>query len=300
MATALANLVATVAVAVSGMAPVAHLTPQQKAGLVVISGLPAPRGVGGVLVQGASRTLPRPADALVFTDQEGGKVKTFPTLPPWLAASAFRTPRSAFSAGLATGVGLRRAGVHVDLAPVLDGHDGPLGSRQFRSRSIGVAFARGLLLAGAGACAKHFPGLGSAPVSTDDRSGVVARVRAWEVAGFRAAVAAGVPCVMVSNAFYPARDRGRASLSPGAYRLLRAQGFSGVAITDSLSIIREAPVGTWAQRAMRAGADMVLFTSPAHARAAIKALIPLARRGELDAHVARVLALRKRFGLPAP
>src|SRR3954447_17934484 len=151
------------------MAPVASLTPQQKAALVVISGLPAPRGVGGVLVQGWSRQLPRPADALVFTDQEGGTVKTFPTLPPWLAASAFRTRNSAFSAGLTTGATLRRAGVHVDLAPVLDGHDGPLGSRQFKTQAIGAAFARGLVLAGAGACAKHFPGLGSAPISTDER-----------------------------------------------------------------------------------------------------------------------------------
>jgi hypothetical protein len=36
----------------------------------------------------------------------------------------------------------------------------------------------------------------------------------------------------------------------------------------------------------------VLFTSPAHARRAIRALLPLARRGELDAHVARVLRAR--------
>jgi hypothetical protein len=37
---------------------------------------------------------------------------------------------------------------------------------------------------------------------------------------------------------------------------------------------------------------MLLFTSPAHARRAIMALVPLARRGELDAHVARVLRFR--------
>jgi hypothetical protein len=41
---------------------------------------------------------------------------------------------------------------------------------------------------------------------------------------------------------------------------------------------------------------MVLFTSPAHARRAIRALLPLARRGELDEHVARVLRFRRMLG----
>ena len=49
-------------------------------------------------------------------------------------------------------------------------------------------------------------------------------------------------------------------------------------------------------RAVRAGADLLLFTSPAYAERAIRALIPLARRGELDEHVVRVLRFRRRFG----
>jgi hypothetical protein len=40
---------------------------------------------------------------------------------------------------------------------------------------------------------------------------------------------------------------------------------------------------------------MLLFTSPAHAERAVRALLPLARRGELDAHVARILRLRARL-----
>jgi hypothetical protein len=38
-------------------------------------------------------------------------------------------------------LGLRAAGVDVDLAPVLDLPDGPLGSRQFRSPRFGFAFS---------------------------------------------------------------------------------------------------------------------------------------------------------------
>ena len=116
------------------------------------------------------------------------------------------------------------------------------------------------------------------------------RVRQRDLAPYRAAIRNGLRCVMVANAFYGTRFR--ASIEPSTYRLLRGLGFDGVAITDSLSIVRAAPVERWARQAVRAGADLVLFTSPAQARRAIRALVPLARRGELDAHVARVLRYR--------
>jgi beta-N-acetylhexosaminidase len=265
------------------------LSPQQQAALVVVSGLPAPAGVGGVIVRPWDRQRPRPPGALVFVDQEGSEVRAFRDAPPWRPASSFDSAAAAFAAGRATAHALRERGVDVDLAPVLD-RRGPLGSRHFRRPEYGVAFARGL---GRAACAKHFPGLGSAAVSTDDRPHVDAKVREPDIAPFRAAIRGGVPCVMTSNAFYDGA-RYRASISPDTYRRLRGLGFDGVAITDSLSIVRKAPVERWARQAIRAGADLLLFTSPAHARRAIAALVPLARAGELDAAVRRVLAFRSR------
>jgi beta-N-acetylhexosaminidase len=270
------------------------LTPQQKAALVVVSGLPAPRGVAGVIVRRWDRDKPRPPGALVFADQEGGDVKTFPNLPPWSAAKSVRSRAEAFAAGRDTGRALRRVGVHVDLGPVLDLPDGPLGSRQFRSPLYGVAFARGLAASRAGACVKHFPGLGSLPVSTDDRPYVVGRVRAADLSPYRAAVEAGVPCVMVGHGVYPSLGPRRATLEAGTYRLLRGLGFDGLAITDSLNVVR-GHAAEWAVAASRAGADLLLFTSAADAARAIRVLVPLARRGELDAHVARVLRFRSAF-----
>jgi len=269
------------------------LTPREKAALVVVSGLPAPAGVGGVIVQPWSRRLPRPRGALVFADQEGGSVRSFLDLPPTLPAAAYQTTAGARAAGRATAAALRRAGVRVDLAPVLDGADGPLGSRHFRRGRLGLAFADGLLRGGVAACVKHFPGLGTAPVSTDAQPHVEARIRSSEVAVFAAAIRARVPCVMTSNAFYGTERR--ATIEPGTYRRLRRLGFNGIAITDSLSILRHAPVERWARQAVRAGADLVLFTSPAFAQRAIAALTPLAARGELDEHVRRVLLFRARF-----
>jgi beta-N-acetylhexosaminidase len=280
--------------AVITMATMLGLTPQQKAALVVVSGLPAPPGVAGVIVQSYNRDAPRPPGAFVVTDQEGGAIRTFPELPPWSSARAVRSKAEAFDSGKATGRALRRIGVDVDLGPVLDLEDGPLGPRQFRSPLFGVAFARGLAAAGAGACAKHFPGLGSLPFSTDERPYVVGRVREADLAPYRAAVEAGVPCVMVGHGVYPTLGPRRAALEPAAYRLLRELGFEGVAMTDSLDVVR-GHAKEWAVAAARAGADLLLFTSGRDAAKAIRALVPLARTGELDIHVRRVLKLRAQF-----
>ena len=269
------------------------LSPQQKAALVVVSGLPAPSGVGGVLVREWDRTAPRPRGALVFVDQEGGDVRAYPQLPPAPSARRIRTKAEAFSVGRATGLALRRSGVNVDLAPVLDLSDGPLGSRQYRSPFFGVSFARGLDAAGVGACAKHFPGLGTLAVSTDDRPYVVGHVRGADLAPYRAAVEAEVPCVMVGHGVYPTLGGRRAVLEPATYRLLRDDlHFDGVTITDSLSVVR-GRAAQWAVGAARAGADLLLFTSAVDARRAIAALVPLARTGVLDEHVARILRFKR-------
>jgi beta-N-acetylhexosaminidase len=275
-------------------AEVDAMTPLQKAEAVVVAGMPAGEGFGGVLVRQWNTDLPRPRGSLVFADQEGGTVKTFRSLPPWRAASQYRSAAEAREAGAATAAALRRAVVHAAFAPVLDLRHGPLGSRQFAKPEYGVAFARGL---GRAACVKHFPGLGSTPRSTD-----VARVygvlRSSDLAPFRSAIAAGVPCVMVGHAIYPRLGPRRASLEPKTYDLLRRLGFRGVAITDSLGVLGSPYAPYWARLAIRAGADLVLTTSARDARRIVAALVPLARRGELDAALVRVLRYRRSLAAP--
>jgi beta-N-acetylhexosaminidase len=250
------------------------MTPQQQASSLVVT------TVRPGIFSGAA--------GITFADQEGGLVTALRGSPPFQPASAYTSAGAALAAGRATAVALRRAGIDADFAPVFDTADGPLGSRQFARSSLAVQFARGL---GSAACAKHFPGLGSAPVSTDDRPHVDARIRPEDLAPYRAAIRDGLACVMVDNAFYGGAPY-RASLEPSTYRLLRRLGFRGVAVTDSLSLVHDAPVERWAPQAIRAGADMVLFADPADARRAVRALLPLARRGLLARHVARVLGYR--------
>ena len=85
--------------------------------------------------------------------------------------------------------------------------------------------------------------------------------------------------------------------SPATYRLLRRLGFRGVAITDSLGMLGSPYAPYWARLALRAGADLVLTTSARDASRMVDALVPLARRGELDAKLVRVLRYRRLTGL---
>ena len=275
-------------------AEVAAMTSREKAEAVVVAGMPAAEGFGGVLVRQWNRDAARPTGALVFADQEGGIVKTFPELAPFRAASQYRSAAEARAAGRATAAALRRAGVDATFAPVLDLADGPLGSRQFARPELGVAFARGL---GSAACVKHFPGLGSTRRSTD-----VARVygvlRSQDLAPFRAAVRAGVPCVMVGHAIYPRLGPRRASFERETYELLRGLGFRGVAITDSVGVLGSPYAPFWARLAIRAGADMVLTTSARDARRIVDALVPLARAGELDSKLVRISRYRRSLAAP--
>jgi beta-N-acetylhexosaminidase len=215
-------------------------------------------------------------------------------LPPPAPAASIRSKAEAYAVGRETALALRRSGAQVDLAPVLDLPDGPLGVRQYRSPFFGVAFARGLAAGGVAACAKHFPGLGTLAVSTDNRPYVRGRVRERDLAPYRAAIEADVPCVMVGHGVYPSLGRRRAVVEPATYRLLRSLGFGGITITDSLSVVH-GRAAAWAVAAARAGADLLLVNDPREAAKAIRALEPFARRGDLDVHVGRVLQFRSRF-----
>jgi beta-N-acetylhexosaminidase len=98
---------------------------------------------------------------------------------------------------------------------------------------------------------------------------------------------------MVGHAIYPRLGPRRASLEAETYRLLRRLGFRGVAVTDSLGVLGSPYAPYWARLALRAGADLVLTTSARDARRIVAGLVPLARTGELDAAVQRVLRYRR-------
>jgi beta-N-acetylhexosaminidase len=238
---------------------------------------------------------------LVVADQEGGSVKRLPAGPPSRSPRELGRagdPRRAFREGVATGRYLRRIGITVDLAPVLDvpvSSASFLGTRaygtsRFIVARVGVAFARGLRAGGVAATAKHFPGLGTALRSTDDRPVTIQRSRAEldrRLLPFRVAIRDGVDLAMVANASYPAYDRsGRPAVFSTAIveRLLRRTlGFEGLVISDDLEAAALASHRSPATAAMRAGVDLVLFArSEAGGGRAYDDALADARRGRLS------------------
>ena len=164
---------------------------------------------------------------------------------------------------------------------------------------------------GVAATAKHFPGLGGATVNTDDASVTIRRTRAElervDLPPFEAAIRAAVPLVMVGHARYPALDRRRiASQSPTIIGdLLRGRlGFRGVVVTDSMEAQASLATGgitAVSERAVRAGADLVLLTGRGSYTPVYRHLLRVARRSEsfrarVRESAARVLALKQRRG----
>jgi beta-N-acetylhexosaminidase len=117
---------------------------------------------------------------------------------------------------------------------------------------------------------KHFPGLGGSTGNTDVRPAAtkpIAQLRTDDLGPFRAAITAGAPAVMISNATVPGLSTHPASLSSAVVGgLLRGQlGFTGLVVTDSLSAgavtAATSSLGEAAADAIESGADLVLFGS---------------------------------------
>jgi beta-N-acetylhexosaminidase len=257
---------------------------------------------------------------LIAVDQEGGTIKRIPWAPPTLSPpqmGALASTPIAQAHGLATGQALKALGIDVDLAPIADV---PASTSSFlylqrrtwsfsasRTASLAVAFAQGLRAGGVIPVLKHFPGLGYASLDTDLHMVTIRASRtalAPGLLGYRMAVGAGLPVVMLSNATYTAWDaHAAAGWSPAINTtLLRGQlGFRGVTMTDSLdgtAASRGLTASHLAERAATAGTDLILLTgSEATSRQAFAALLVDAESGKLpltglEASSNRIIALK--------
>jgi beta-N-acetylhexosaminidase len=268
-------------------------------------------------LQAAARSGGNPR-LLIAVDQEGGDVKRFANGPPFLsppAIAARGSTKIAFNQGWLTGRFLRSRGVNMDLAPVVGvpTSSGAFIWRQGRAFSFdagsvakyATSFARGLQSAGVAATAKHFPGLGSATTDTDfrpDKLQPTAAQRAGALRPYKSLIRRGLDAVMVATAGFPAYDATGSSAALSARiigGLLRGQlGFSGVAITDSLS----SPTGhneiSGGVLAACAGADILLYvdSAPGELGALESALARGAiTRAQAIASYQRIVALKQRL-----
>ncbi len=293
------------------------------AGVILFGDNLPSRGAGRRLIREleAIRRPPGLRDPLlVMTDQEGGLVKRLDGAPT-ASARTMGARGAAFSRsqGARAAANLRNAGVDVDLAPVLDvarpggtiaATDRGFGSTPARVAATAVPFAEALEAGGVAATGKHFPGLGAARLNTDDavqRIGLSKRtLRRVDEAPYRSFVAAGGELVMLSTAIYPAFSNRPAAFTAAIAtgELRRRLGFEGVSITDALDTVAVHAFGGTAKAARAAaaaGADLLLYTTPAEAARAHSALLATLRHGQIprtsfEDSVSRVLRLRHRLG----
>jgi beta-N-acetylhexosaminidase len=227
----------------------------------------------------------------VAANQEGGLIQAlqgpgFSTIPSAVVQGQ-RPPATLMADARRWGQQLRAAGVNLDFAPVADvvppGTDAtnqPIGVLQREyghdpttAGSHAAAFVAGLREAGVATTAKHFPGLGRVADNTDFSAGVVDDVttaRDPYLASFRAAIADGVPFVMVALATYTRIDPTHvAAFSPRIIGgLLRGDlGFQGVVMSDALTAaaVAAVPPGQRAVDFLRAGGDLIVSSAQATA-----------------------------------
>ncbi|MDA1094837.1 MAG: beta-N-acetylhexosaminidase [Acidobacteria bacterium] len=218
----------------------------------------------------------------VSVDQEGGRVARlrapFTEWPPMacLGRRGDSGLAERFAAALADE--LCAVGITLDFAPVLDVHhpgaDGVIGDRALSSDPgevgrMGAVIVETLQRNGIAACGKHFPGHGDARADSHQELPVIEhppeRLREWDMAPFRAAVAAGVAGVMTAHILYPALDPEQpATLSRTIVRqMLRDElGHQGLIVTDDLemgAIAQTHTVERAAVAALAAGCDTLLL-----------------------------------------
>ncbi len=204
----------------------------------------------------------------VSIDQEGGPVQRL--APPFVqlpAASelAAQGPAAVAEWSAKAASDMRRMGIHINLAPVLDlqPQNQPrfmqgrcLGSEPEVVSRLGGLWIDTMQQGGVSATAKHFPGLGLAEL---DPHHFVPVIR-WtgddamqkDLLPFHDAVKAGVHCVMTSHALYPHVDPAwPATLSPAINDglLRKTLGFKGVLLSDDMDMAAVSEKFSWKEMA---------------------------------------------------
>jgi beta-N-acetylhexosaminidase len=222
---------------------------------------------------------------LVTVDHEGGRVQRFREgffrLPPMRALGHLYDEDPTTALQTATSFGwlmaaeLRSLGIDMSFTPVVErdlGLAAVIGDRALHPAaevvaSLALHFARGVKQAGMAITAKHFPTHAGAKSDSHTEFAVDRREYSElldDLYPYRRLMDAGLQVVMMAHVSFPAIDAAPASLSPWWINTqLRGElGFSGAVISDDLSMVGAAVVGSVVDRvrvALDAGCDMVLL-----------------------------------------
>lgn len=264
---------------------------------------------------------------LISTDQEGGRVLRIgpdgtTQFPGAMALGQTGEPQYAEDVGIVTGFELRKLGVNLVLAPVLDVNNNPanpvINVRSFGSNpevvtQMGTALARGLRQSLSVPVIKHFPGHGDTDTDSHLALPTITRdlpaLEKTELVPFRAAIKENAEVVMTAHILFGSLDKDNpATLSKEIIGgLLRDKlGFKGLVMTDAMemhAISKRYTNRVSVKKAFAAGVDIILLTSDG---AIVTEMYTSLLRGfqdgelsveQLDAAVERQIRLKFRRGL---
>lgn len=261
----------------------------------------------------------------VSTDQEGGRVHRLidgiTQFPGNMAMGIVNDTDSVEKLAKIVAIELRKIGINMNLAPVLDVNNNPdnpvINTRSFGSRvdivtDLGMAYIRGLQEGLCISVAKHFPGHGDTNKDSHKTLPVIPytvdRLQKIEFIPFKHAVKNGVECIMTAHISYPKilKNYDSATISRKMlHDILRYRmGFQGVIITDDMemnAISKELSMGEAAVKTVKAGADIVLSSSYGNnleaiflslKNAVLNREIPIER---INDSVIRILSMKLRY-----
>ncbi len=261
---------------------------------------------------------------LIAMDAEWGlqmRLKHTIHFPYQMALGAISEDSLIYKMGKEIGRELKRIGVRMNLAPVVDINNNPnnpvinfrsFGMDKHNVTQKGIAYMKGLQDAGVIATAKHFPGHGDTGTDSHKTLPVVPfgieRLDTLELYPFEKMIDAGVGAVMTAHLSIPALDSTphlASSLSkPIVTGLLKEKlGFQGLVITDALNmkgVTKYFLPGVVDAKALMAGNDILEFTQ--NVPLAIKAIKKAVAKGliswkQINNSCKKVLAAKYWAGL---
>lgn len=257
---------------------------------------------------------------LTAVDEEGGRVVRVSSNPN-LAPTKFKSPKELYTLGGFEKIKedtkeksniLSSLGLNLNLAPVVDvstnSSDYIYNRTLGENTSLTSTFAETVIKAGKDTgvsyTLKHFPGYGSnsdthTGASIDNRT--LEEIKRNDLPPFEKGIAAGAEAILVShNTVHSLDGNNPASLSPSVHNLLRNNlKFTGIIMTDDLSMGATSSIDDVAVKAILAGNDLIITSKPEESIQAITKAIEEGRISEntIDKLAFRILAWKYYKGL---
>ena len=261
---------------------------------------------------------------LVAIDAEWGlgmRLDSTISYPYQMTLGAIQDERLVYDLGVEIARQLKRVGVHMNFAPVVDVNNNPanpvinfrsFGEDKYNVARKGVAYMKGMQDNGVLTTAKHFPGHGD--TDTDSHYALPQinhsrqRLDSLELYPFRQVINAGAGGIMVAHLNIPALDPMEGIPSTLSKRIITGLlkeelGFQGLIVTDAMNmkgVTGSNPPGVVDKDAILAGNDLLEFTEDVQrAIAEIRKAVEkgLVNQKEIDQRCRKILAVKYWAGL---